>query len=297
MAKGVKLTFERNLTHDNAVYWAAFSNSGRQLATASLDNTVKLWNPATGEHTGTFKGHGDGVAFVGYLEDGRIVTGSLDRSLIVWSAGGTLLATLTGHQDYLACATVARTGTLVASGGLDKTARLWDAETGSAIARFAGHEGPVQTVAFSPDGKTLASAGDDKSIRLWNVESREAGPVILGHTAAIESVIYSPKERLFVSAGADGFLRFWNLDGTSRDAVATKAERIKSLAFSPDGKLLAVGAGDGGVRIWDVTGRTEVALESAHKNTVYGVAFSPDGKRLASASFDRTIRLWAVERD
>src|SRR6185295_10033897 len=92
---------ERSLTHNNAVYWAAFSNDGRQLASASLDNTVKLWNVADGGLVGTLKGHGDGVAFVGYLKDNRIVTASLDKSLKVWSADGVLEATLAGHQDYL----------------------------------------------------------------------------------------------------------------------------------------------------------------------------------------------------
>src|SRR5262245_1753470 len=98
-----KLTLqaERSLTHNNAAYWAAFSNNGRQLATASLDNTVKLWNVSDGAHVGTLKGHGDGVAFVGYLKDGRIVTASLDKSLKVWSAEGTLKATVAGHADYL----------------------------------------------------------------------------------------------------------------------------------------------------------------------------------------------------
>src|SRR5262245_49359886 len=108
-----KLTLqaEQSLPHHNAVYWVAFSNDGRQLATASLDNTVKLWNVADGVHVGTLKGHGDGVAFVGYLKDGRIVTASLDKSLRVWTADGAVVATLAGHSDYLTCAAVARTGT------------------------------------------------------------------------------------------------------------------------------------------------------------------------------------------
>src|SRR5687768_13125017 len=124
MAAGrLELREARTLTHGNAVYWAAFSQDGRQLATASLDNTVKLWNVADGEHTGTLKGHGDGVAFVDYLRDGRIVTASLDKSLKVWTADGKLETTLAGHSDYLSCAAVPRSGTLLASGGLDNAVR------------------------------------------------------------------------------------------------------------------------------------------------------------------------------
>src|SRR6185369_9783488 len=135
----------------NAVYWASFSRDGNQLATASLDNTVKLWNVADGVHTGTLKGHGDGVVFVDYLKDGRLVTASLDKTLKVWSAAGLLQSTLTGHQQYLTCAAASRQGTLLASGAFDKQVLLWNADAAGVVATLAGHEGEVQAVAISPD--------------------------------------------------------------------------------------------------------------------------------------------------
>ena len=141
MAANLHLERVRTLTHGNAVYGVAFSTDGKQIATASLDNTVRLWSSLSGEQAGTLRGHGDGVAFVGYLADGRIVTASLDRTLKCWPAeGGAASATFSGHQDYLSCAAVARTGTLLASGGFDKTVRLWDAQTNLAVAVLTGHD-------------------------------------------------------------------------------------------------------------------------------------------------------------
>ena len=135
MPETLRLERLHSLTHGNAAYSAAFSPDGKRLATASLDNTVKLWNVASGEHLGTLKGHGDGVAFVGFLADGRIVTAGLDKTLKVWPAdGGAATATFSGHQDYLTCAAVARAGTLLVSGSFDKTVRLWETQTNVAVA-------------------------------------------------------------------------------------------------------------------------------------------------------------------
>jgi WD40 repeat protein len=295
----IKLELQRELTHNNAVYWAAFSNDGGQLATASLDNTVKLWKVATGEHVGTLKGHGDGVAFVGYLPDGRIVTASLDKSLKVWSADGALKATLAGHQDYLTCAAVAPTGTLAASGGFDKTVRLWDAGTASGVAAMAGHEGGVLSVAVAPNGGLVASGGNDRTVRLWDVEAKQARQVLTGHNAHVEAVAFAPQKgklrgELLASADMEGRIRFWTLDGAATDNFESGSPRIRSLAFSPGGEWLAGGGSDGMVRIWDAADRTELVRAVAHRNTIYGVAFSPSGKLLATAGFDRTIRLWEL---
>ncbi|MBS0267080.1 MAG: WD40 repeat domain-containing protein [Planctomycetes bacterium] len=295
-ATNIELNSLAQFTHNNAVYWAAFSSDGKQLASASLDNTVKLWNVESREHVGTLKGHGDGVAYVGYLADGRIVTASLDRNLKVWSADGVLKSTIAGHQDYLTCAAAAPRGTLVASGGFDKVVRLWDADLASSRGVLSGHEGSVLAVAVSPDTSLVASGGNDRTVRIWDVEERKQVHVLSGHNASIEAVDFSPRAKLLASADMEGRIRIWTLSGETADSFESGAARIRSLGFSPDGEWLAGGDGTGTVRIWNVADRTELARVAAHRNTVYSVRFSSGGKLLATAGFDRTVRLFGVSR-
>jgi WD40 repeat protein len=116
--------------HSSIVNSVAFSPDGKTLASASDDNTIKLWNRETGKEITTLTGH------------------SLRVNSVVFSPDGKTLA----------------------SASDDKTIKLWNRETGKEITTLTGHSFDVSSVVFSPDGKTLASASDDNTIKLWNLD-------------------------------------------------------------------------------------------------------------------------------
>jgi WD40 repeat protein len=62
-------------------------------------------------------------------------------------------------------------GKTLASGGLDRTVKLWDVRTGKEKATLRGHQEDVTSVAISPDGNTLASADHAGTIKLWDISS------------------------------------------------------------------------------------------------------------------------------
>lgn len=290
----VQLVFQRSLSHNNAVYGVAFSRDGSRVATASLDNTVKLWMVASGAHVATLRGHGDGVAFVDYLSDGTLATASLDGTLKLWPAdGGDATRTFTGHQGYLSCAAAARDRPLLVSGGFDKTVRVWDAQGGTAVATFTGHTANVLAVAITPEGRVVASGGDDRSIRLWDVQAKKELRAFTGHDRAVQALAFSTKDEILASGSTDGSVRLWNIAGKEL-AVLTGSVPVKSLAFAPHGRMLAVGTRDGVLRLLSVPDLREVGRIAAHKNTIYGVAFHPMGTLLASAGFDSVIQIWQV---
>jgi WD40 repeat protein len=77
----------------------AFSLDGKRLASASNDQTVKVWDVATGQETLTLKGHTSGVLSVAFSPDGqRLASASNDQTVKVWDiATGQETLTLKGH--------------------------------------------------------------------------------------------------------------------------------------------------------------------------------------------------------
>ena len=75
-------------------------------------------------------------------------------------------------------------GKRIVTASFDKTARLWDAESGKQIGEpLMGHTDAVRSAAFSPDGKRIVTASLDNTARLWDAESgKQIGEPLTGHT-------------------------------------------------------------------------------------------------------------------
>jgi len=127
----------------------AWSPDGRRLATASEDNTGKVWDTATSQELLTLRGHPGPVKSVAWSPDGkRLATASSDNAPNDKSEVDFLL---TGHT----------------TGNWDSTARVWDAASGQELLTLRGHRGPVGSIAWSPDGKRLATASSDNADLPW----------------------------------------------------------------------------------------------------------------------------------
>jgi WD40 repeat protein len=281
--------------HSLAVCSACYSPDGSRVATASADNTAKIWDATTGVEILTLRGHSDTVFSASFSPDGsRVVTTSHDRSARVWDARtGAQILTLKGRSSWFYSASYSPDGLrIVTSDYPDYTAKVWDARTGTEVLTFKGHKWRVGSATFSPDGSRVVTASWDGSVKLWDAKTGAEVHTFAGHTGRVFSASFSPDGLRVVSASQDGTAKVWDArTGVVTLSFMSYAFGFQTASFSPDGSLIVTTGDDNTPKVWDARTGTEVLTLRGHTERVGSASFSPDGSRVVTAG-DKTAKIW-----
>ena len=247
------LTFRE---HNHTVGTIAWSPDGTRIASGSADNTIQLWDAASGFRISNHRWH----------------TGEVTS--LAWSPDGTCIA----------------------SGGADRTVQVWNVSTGRTIFIYRHNNLTVNTVAWSPDGDHIASASDDRTVQVWQTSTGYEIFSFAGHSRRVVTVAWSPDGRRIASGGADSTAQVWDAfrggNVLSYRGHAGWWVWVRALSWSPDGTYIASASDDKTVQVWHTTTGRTIFTFRGHTHTVQGVAWSPDGKRIASGSWDKTVQIW-----
>jgi WD40 repeat protein len=275
----------------NGIYAVAFAPDGKTLAASEVDNTIRLYDPATGKQ----------------------------------------LRELTGHESAASALLFSPTGKLLFSAGYDGRVYAWDVASGKQIRQFAGpvpgseinpenpNRGGVAYLALSPDGATLVTSGD-YGTRLCEVATGKVrrhlikvAPLVNSgapYAIAVRQLLdggvavndqgsglaFAPDGRTVASISGNTIYLWDTGRGKELRQLGGQGNSVRGVAFAPGGKVLAGSSEDGTIRFWDVATGTILAQVEGHRGGVGTIAFSADGQTLVSAGNDTTALVWDVKR-
>jgi WD40 repeat protein len=215
---------ETFLGHGNAVTGVELSPNGRQLASASNDMRIKLWDPYSGKETKRLSGHTDPITAMTFSPDGiDLVTASADDTIRFWN-------TISGEEE-------------------------------AKLSRFGRS---INTMAFSPNGTQLLWASPEGGVCeiSWRRNRNYIGRGILRFsnkpkklkdvTSSVTTVAFSVDGEQQAFGSEDGIVRLRNTASKKLTLLEVQGARISAVAFLPDGKQLAVASSDKVVALWDV---------------------------------------------
>ncbi|MFG1949407.1 hypothetical protein [Nonomuraea sp. NPDC048826] len=303
----------------------SFTLNGKPLlATASIDRTVRVWdpgdyktqdyvvdvwNPRSGAIEAEERGHTDLVNSVIPLifeSEGYVISASADYSLRVWGVSDGLVQKII-RTPFFAVRSLCLAGSdsrpVVICGREDGRIMAIDLVAGSVLWSFLGHERGVNCLlpVTAMGTVALASGSDDETVRLWRPESPPQ--ILYGHVDRVNSICSFSlgRDPYLASASSDGTIRLWNARTSNSDSVLTGHNGgVNSICMTiiKDRNYLISSSDDHTVRLWDLlAARTDTRLEghAARVNAVcvgvyHGLVLA------ASASDDATVRIWDVAR-
>jgi WD40 repeat protein/serine/threonine protein kinase len=213
------------------------------------------------------------------------------------AAGG--LFTLYGHTGAVRAVACSPDGSRIVSAGLDGTARVWDAGTGTPVVAFTGHTTQLRAVAFSPDGKRVVTGGADKTARVWDPVNGQQVLELKGHSHTVGSVAFSPDGTRIATGCQDQKVRVFDAKTGERvkeladltAAVSTVNVNIPLVAFTPDGKGLLT-ACPHELRVWDVRTFARLLTVGDLALDARCVGYSPDGGRIVTGASGGLAHVW-----
>jgi WD40 repeat protein len=291
----------RHAQHIEAV---AYSPDGKWIASGGDDNTVRIWDRATGAELIRFEGHRDDVHFVTFTPDGKHVISSSglrshgnekrDPSTLKWEAPtGKVALRFPPNEWNLAMTALALSpdGTKLAA-CLSPSLHIFDVATGNLLHKHPLEGAAVYRMRFTPDNRRLALVAEGQGVemidvvtgnQIWLNKVQKGNPTIF--EPSLQGLAISPDgNRLAVTISRSERARV--LDAATGVEIFDFENGPEALVYSHDGKHIL---GRGG--IFDAaTGRRTAELQRK-MIWLFDLALSPDGKQVAKAG-SGTLEFW-----
>ncbi|XP_058040718.1 F-box/WD repeat-containing protein 7-like isoform X1 [Ahaetulla prasina] len=245
------------------------------------------WRNGDARPPKVLKGHDDHVITCLQFCGNRIVSGSDDNTLKVWSAiTGECVQTLVGHTGGVWSSQMR--DNIIISGSTDRTLKVWNADTGECVHTLYGHTSTVRCMHLHDT--RVVSGSRDATLRLWDIETGQCLHVLMGHVAAVRCVQYDGYK--VVSGAYDYTVKVWDPETEScTHTLQGHTNRVYSLQF--DGTHIVSGSLDTSIRVWDAESGNCLHTLMGHQSLTSGMELREN--ILVSGNADSTVKIWDIK--
>nr|CAD7434181.1 unnamed protein product [Timema monikensis] len=324
--------------HKDGIWEVNVARPGQPIiGTASADHTACIWSIETGRCLLQYQGHTGSVNSIRFHPSRDLVlTSSGDQTAHIWQAAvnwdlpkahsseeeldtceksedmevcegtpnlRTPLCELVGHNGVVMAADWLPGGDQVITASWDRTANLFDAETGELMHSLSGHDQELTHTSSHPTQRLVVTSSRDTTFRLWDFrEPIHSVSVFQGHTETVTCAVFTREDKV-VSGSDDRSVKVWDLRNMRSPLATIRTDSAANRLSVSSSGVVAIPHDNRQVRLFDLGGQRIARLprtsRQGHRRMVCSVAWGEDSTNLScnffSCGFDRLILGWSVQ--
>lgn len=284
---------------------------GCSLVSGGSDNTVRIWQTATGRCKTVLRGHRSKIWDLSATANGRwLASGSGDGCIRIWDTtqfldlnvedgwpvrdegdGEPYEGRMKGEREE----DMRMLNGVLANGGAEGEAQ----GMGHLKMELSDHSNDVYSVRFHPLGNAVVSGGYDRLVRLYDTATGSIIKTFNGHKSSISSMAFNARGNIIISGSKDSTIKFWDIiSGLCIKTISSHLGEVTSVETNQSGMLLLSSSKDNSNRLWDIRMNRAVRRFKGHQNTSKNfirTGFGPREHVVISGSEDGFVYIWDVE--
>lgn len=280
--------------------------SNEWFATGGNDNTIMIWDMATGTRKVTFTGHIHTVRGIAISErHPYMFSVGDDKTVKCWDLEqNKVIRSYHGHLSGVFCCALHPTLDVLFTGGRDSVCRVWDIRTKACVHVLGGHKNTVCDIVSQSVDPQVITSSMDSTIRLWDLAAGKVQTVLTNHKKSVRGMVLHPEEFTFASGSPDNIKKWQLPEGKFMQNFSGHRAIVNTLALNNDNVLFS-GADNGTMYFWDWKSgynfqQLETTVQPGSLDSEAGIfkaVFDRTGTRLITCEADKTIKMWREDEE